>query len=524
MIEAKLFAYKLLEELREDLLFLDPSSAAVPNTTVEACVVAKADGVVAGIEEAVEFLRLLGFELLKAVEDGAQVAKGDEVLCFTGPARDVLKVERTLLNLLIHASGIATYTRRVVEKVKAVNPKCRVAATRKTLPFLRYIEKKAVWIGGGDPHRLSLSHGVIYKDNHKALVSLGELAKAEVPLMAKREVEVSSAEEAVEAAKLGFEIIMLDNVTPEEAARAHQMLQALGLRERVVLEASGGIDENTAPLYAPYVDVVSMGKLTHSAPALDMSLEIRPAKARVGIIGFGTLGKEVAKLVEQDLGMELVAVYDVDAERCREAGPKCVRDVEELIQRAQYVVEAASADAVLQYACRILEKGRHLVVASVGALTKLNCKKQRGIIFVPSGAIAGLDLAAAVGGRIRHRAVKGVVDQETRGVAEELYWRYPRNLNASVALALASRSRVEVEIGGGAPPSVNVHEIEVEHQWGRAYIRLENRAVGPSSLVAARSIYRTLKSAVLMATGKAKVVVGTFAAYDQLVPSSSQLG
>jgi len=524
MIEAKLFAYKLLEELREDLHFLDPSSAAVPNTTVEACVVAKANGVAAGVEEAAEFLRLLGFELLSAVEDGSQVERGDEVLCFTGPARDMLKVERTLLNLLIHASGIATYTRRVVEKVRAANPKCRVAATRKTLPFLRYIEKKAVWVGGGDIHRLSLSHGVIYKDHHKALAPLGELAKAEVPLVAKREVEVSSAEEAVEAAKLGFDMILLDNVTPEEAARAHQMLQALGLRERVVLEVAGGIDENTAPLYAPYVDLVLMGKLTHSAPALDMSLEVRPAKARVGIIGFGALGKEVAKLVEQDPDMELVAVYDIDAERCREAGPKCVKDVDELIQRAQYVVEAASADAVLQYACRILEKGRHLVVASVGALTKLKCERQRGMIFVPSGAIAGLDLAAAVGGRIRHRVAKSSVGQGARGSAEELYWRYSRNLNASVALALASGSRVEAEIGGGAPPGVNVHEIEVEHQWGRAYIRLENSAVGPSSLVAARSIYRALKSAVLMTTGKAKVIVGTFAVYDQLVPSSSQIG
>jgi len=335
---------------------------------------------------------------------------------------------------------------------------------------------------------------------------------------------MSSAEEAVEEARLGFEIIMLDNVTPEEVAKAHQMLQVLGLRERVVLEASGGIDENTAPLYAPYVDVVSMGKLTHSAPALDMSLEIRPAKARVGLIGFGALGKEVAKLVERDSDMELVAVYDLDAERCREAGPKCVRDVDELIQRAQYVVEAASAEAVLQYACRILEKGRHLVVASVGTLTKLSCKRQRGIIFVPSGAVAGLDLAAAVGGRIRHKVAKSAVERGARGGTEELYWRYPRNFNASVALALASGSRVEVKISGGAPSGVNVHEVEIEHQWDRAYIRLENSAVGPSSLVAARSIYGTLKSAVLMTTGKAEVVVGTFAAYDQLVPSSSQLG
>jgi len=185
-----------------------------------------------------------------------------------------------------------------------------------------------------------------------------------------------------------------------------------------------------------------------------------------------------------------------------------VRDVDELIRRTQYVVETASADAVLQYACHILEKGRRLVVASVGALTKLNCKKQRDIIFVPSGAVAGLDFAAAMGGRIRHRATKSTVDQGAKGVAEELYWRYPRNLNASVALTLASGSRVEMEIGGGAPPGVNVHEVEVEHQWGRAYIRLENSAVGPSSLVATRSIYKALKSAVLTTMGRAKVVVG----------------
>ena len=176
MIEAKLFAYELLEELKSDLPFLDFASLALPANEAEACVVAKAEGILAGAEEAAELLKLLGFQLTKALPDGARVRPGDEVMCFKGPARDIPKVERTLLNLLMHASGVATYTRRLVDLAKSLNPWLRVAATRKTLPHLRYIEKKAVLIGGGDPHRFSLSDAVMIKDTHLELADQNVLA------------------------------------------------------------------------------------------------------------------------------------------------------------------------------------------------------------------------------------------------------------------------------------------------------------------------------------------------------------
>ncbi|MFB6489819.1 MAG: nicotinate-nucleotide diphosphorylase [Thermoproteus sp. AZ2] len=178
MLEARLFAIKLLEALKEDLPFIDVTSAIVPRRPLKAYVLVKASGVLAGVEEAVELLKLLGFDVLSALGDGQEVKPGDRAIVFRGEAPEVLKVERTLLNLLMHASGIATMTRRIVERARAVNPKVRVAATRKTLPFLRYIEKKAVALGGGDPHRYSLSDAVLIKDNHiKALGGVAEAVK-----------------------------------------------------------------------------------------------------------------------------------------------------------------------------------------------------------------------------------------------------------------------------------------------------------------------------------------------------------
>ncbi len=504
MIEARLFAYQLLEELRRDIPLLDYSALALPEREVEACVVFRESGVAAGVAEVAELLKLLGFKITLQAPDGAYVESGREVLCFVGSIRDVVKVERTALNVIMHASGVATYVRRLVERVKSINPKCRIAATRKTLPFLRYLEKKAVLLGGGDPHRHSLSDAVMYKDSHLAAAPLEELAKAPTPFTAKREVEVSTVEEVVKAAELGFDVVMLDNATPEEVERASRLLSERGLRSRVTLEASGGVTEENVHMYALHVDVISIGRITHSAPALDVALEVREPKARVGILGYGKLGRAVAELVTRDSDMELTAVYDVDVEKC--SGANCVKNVEELISRSQFVVETASAEAVMQYGCRILEAGRHLIAATVGAAAQLKCRGG-GILFLPSGAVGGLDLLTAVGGRVVHRVVKSG-DFQAAGRADELYWRYPRNLNASVALQLASGSEVQVAFQGGGEPGVNIHEIEVEHPWGRAWIRLENRAVEQSSLVAARSIYATLKSAVSLQ--RARVIVGTF--------------
>jgi nicotinate-nucleotide pyrophosphorylase (carboxylating) len=278
MIEARLFAYKLLDALREDDPFWDLTSVIVPNEYGEACVRVKEDCVVAGMEEVTELLRLLGLEFTVLRGDGDVAKAGDCVLIIRGQKPDLLKVERVVLNVLMRASGIATMTRRILERARSVNPRVRVAATRKTTPFLRYLEKKAVAIGGGDPHRFSLSDAVLIKDNHiRAVGSLEKaiiLARERSPFTVKIEVEVETVEDAIKAAELGVDIIMLDNMKPSDVAKVHEELVRRGLRDRVILEASGGINEDNVIEYARYVDVVSIGALTHSYKSIDMSMDL----------------------------------------------------------------------------------------------------------------------------------------------------------------------------------------------------------------------------------------------------------
>ena len=278
MIEARLFAYKLLDALREDDPFWDITSAIIPKEYGEACVRVKEDCVIAGMEEVVEFLKLIGLDFVVLKGDGEVARVGDCVLIIKGQKPDLLKVERVVLNVLMRASGIATMTRRILDKARRVNPNVRVAATRKTTPFLRYLEKKAVVIGGGDPHRFSLSDSILIKDNHvRAIGGLDralKLAREVAPFTAKIEVEVGNVEEAVRAAELGADIIMLDNMSPGDIAKVHEELARRGLRGRVFLEASGGINEDNVVEYARYVDVVSIGALTHSYKSIDISMDL----------------------------------------------------------------------------------------------------------------------------------------------------------------------------------------------------------------------------------------------------------
>ncbi len=206
------------------------------------------------------------------------------ILSALGPARALLGVERTLLNLLAHMSGVATAT---VDLVSIANResrgKVRIACTRKTLPGLRYFEKRAVKLGGGDMHRLRLDDAMLIKDNHLELAgSVGECvrkAKEKVSFTKKVEVEVTNADQAVEAAKAGADIILLDNMTPKEVERSVSMLQVESLRNQVLLEVSGGIrKENLASYVKTGVDVISVGAITHSAPAIDLSMEIHPSR------------------------------------------------------------------------------------------------------------------------------------------------------------------------------------------------------------------------------------------------------
>jgi len=272
---------KLLRFLEEDMPFWDiTTDLLIPDDImVRAHVIAKQACVIACIEDICYFLKRMGLEVRQFVKDGDNVEKGTVLLEIVGPARIILSVERLILNILMHCSGIATEVRRLVELVRGVNSRVRIAATRKTLPGLRYFEKKAVLIGGGDSHRLSLSDAVLIKDNHITIigdvVKAVKLAKERASFAHKIEVEVSTVDDVIKAAESGADILMLDNMKPEEVAKVIEELKNRGLRERVLIEVSGGITPQNILDYARLdIDIISCGYITTSSKAVDMSLEV----------------------------------------------------------------------------------------------------------------------------------------------------------------------------------------------------------------------------------------------------------
>ncbi|MGA2121012.1 MAG: carboxylating nicotinate-nucleotide diphosphorylase [Methanoregula sp.] len=273
----------LLQFLREDAPAGDVTSdAIIPEISCTAVIRAEQDGILAGIEEASALFSHVGVTITSRKNDGDTVRRGEVVLSLSGRAKDVLLVERTALNILGRMSGIATRTAAMAAIVKAVNPSCRVAGTRKTCPGFRRFDKKAVQIGGGDPHRMNLSDGILIKDNHLALVPLEEALHAARSHSAykKIEVEVESAADAMKATTAGADIIMLDNMTPGQVQETLSILRNKGLRDRVTIEISGGIDEESLQDYAACgVDIISMGALTHTVKNFSLSLEIQPVRA-----------------------------------------------------------------------------------------------------------------------------------------------------------------------------------------------------------------------------------------------------
>ncbi|MEV4218876.1 L-aspartate oxidase [Nonomuraea sp. NPDC049725] len=240
-------------------------------------VVARADGVVAGlaVAEAV-FARLGAGQAERRVKDGERVRRGDVLMTVEGPTRTLLTAERTALNLLTHLSGIATLTGRWVAAISGTG--ARVRDSRKTLPGLRALEKYAVRCGGGVNHRMSLSDAALIKDNH--VVAAGGVAEAfravrerypDVPI----EVEVDSVEQLEEVLAEGADLILLDNFTVEQTAQAVQIAKN-GAKNAVALESSGGLTLELARDVAETgVDYLAVGALTHSAPALDVALDLR---------------------------------------------------------------------------------------------------------------------------------------------------------------------------------------------------------------------------------------------------------
>ncbi len=269
---------KLRSMLEEDVAFGDITTEIVVDPEIaRAEVVTREPGIAAGISEGCMLLEMCDLEVEDRVEDGARVEKGDVLLKFSGLNQSILIVERTLLNLMSRMCGIATATGKFIEVARKVNPRVKIAATRKTAPGLRWFDKRAVSVAGGDTHRIALYDGILVKDNHIAAV--GDLAlavrraKEKAGFVRKVEVEVADPSEAVGAAKAGADIIMLDNMRLNETKEALKKLKSEGLRDAILVEVSGGVSlENVEEIAKTGVDVISVGSLTHSVRSLDLAL------------------------------------------------------------------------------------------------------------------------------------------------------------------------------------------------------------------------------------------------------------
>ncbi|MFC1964639.1 carboxylating nicotinate-nucleotide diphosphorylase [Chloroflexota bacterium] len=268
--------------LAEDISHGDiTSEALIPAELIgKASILIEEEGIVAGGEIARRvFLRVdptLAVEVL--IKDGARVKPGDVAATISGRVTSILKAERMALNFLQRLSGIASLTARYVAKTRGFT--VNIADTRKTTPGLRSLEKYAVLMGGGKNHRLHLADGILIKDNHLATLhalgmSLKDIvakAKQNTPREVKVEVEVTTAQEALDAVEAGADIIMLDNMSPEEMRRVVDLVSG-----QTEIEASGGITlANVRQAAMAGVDIISIGALTHSPKALDISLELEP--------------------------------------------------------------------------------------------------------------------------------------------------------------------------------------------------------------------------------------------------------
>ena len=268
----------LLSLLCEDAPYGDfTTEAIIDKGECKGHIIANDSGILAGIEEARFLFSSYGVTMDNSLGEGDGIVRGSILCSLAGDAQGMLLVERTALNIIGRMSGIATKTREFVDLAREFNPTCRIAATRKTSPGSRLLDKRAVEIGGGDAHRYGLSDGLLIKDNHLVLVSLDEAVRRakERSVYRKIEVEVGSPDEAVRASRAGADIIMCDNMDPIHVRETTESLSAAGLRESVVIEVSGGVNiQNIRNFASLDVDVISIGTLTHTIKNLDCSLEI----------------------------------------------------------------------------------------------------------------------------------------------------------------------------------------------------------------------------------------------------------
>jgi nicotinate-nucleotide pyrophosphorylase (carboxylating) len=261
------------QALFEDGAFHDITSAIIPNDRVTGRFLAKQDLVVCGMAQARRAFQFVGVAFAARVRDGDRASKGKTLATVTGPARRVLAGERTALNFVQQLSGVATITRKFVDLARPV----RVFDTRKTTPGLRALEKHAVLCGGGHNHRMGLHDGVMIKDNHIAAIGDLDALREKVAALASRGklivLEAASHEQALLFATFPIKVLMLDNFSV--SGLRHTVKAVRNLNPRVEIEASGGVNLKTVRAIARTgVDRVSVGALTHSAPAVDISLEL----------------------------------------------------------------------------------------------------------------------------------------------------------------------------------------------------------------------------------------------------------
>jgi nicotinate-nucleotide pyrophosphorylase (carboxylating) len=264
---------QLIQFLAEDIGKGDITSALLEKKKISVKIISREKAIIAGTTYAKEIFKLKGCKAKIIIKDGSKTRPNQTIMTITGDASKILTCERTALNIITRMSGIATQTNELVKKIPN---KTKLYATRKTAPGLRYFDKEAVEIGGGKKHRLRLDEMVMIKDNHIAVEnSIVSLIKKAKKRYKKFEVEVENTKDAVLAASEGASIIMLDNFTPSQIKKTIVVLKNKKLRDKVLLEASGGINSKNISEYGKTgVDIISIGSITNSVNGIDVSLEI----------------------------------------------------------------------------------------------------------------------------------------------------------------------------------------------------------------------------------------------------------
>lgn len=272
----------LIRFLREDIGQGDITSEYIvdEDSKCSSSIICKSEvAVIAGLEEARAIFDICNCKSNALVKDGDIVKNGRKVMKIEGNTRSILKAERTALNLIMRMSGIATDTKKFVDIVRTVSNDIKITGTRKTAPGLRFFDKKSIVLGGGYAHRNSLDEMILIKDNHHAVTSSIRRSILKAKLKAGKnimiECEVSDTKSSVEAIKSGADIIMLDNFSPQEAQKTISYLKRSGLREKILVEISGGVNISNIKDYATALpDMISVGSLTHSSQSIDFSMEI----------------------------------------------------------------------------------------------------------------------------------------------------------------------------------------------------------------------------------------------------------